>query len=252
MVEALASKQKDPFGDLFVNCGRRGSGNLPVPRGGRIGKTVGFPVPRVVQALAWKARTPFGEFLFSRRNFGILPSMNDELHNDDIDFEPEDEMGETGAAKAKMQKLRAQLKEAQAKRDEYLDGWQRCKADMINARKDAAEAHAKASIRGKEILVEELIPALDGFDMAMQGESWNNVDAAWRAGIESIKSQIESVLRAHGVEIYGKEGESFDPSLHEPIQEMEGGESHKVAKVFRRGYRTGERVLRPAQVAIYA
>lgn len=176
-------------------------------------------------------------------------SSSDE--RDDIDFEPEDEMGETGAAKAKIAKLRSELKDAQAKAAEYLDGWQRCKADMVNSKKEMMDAHVKAGVRGKEILVEELIPALDGFDMAMQGDSWNNVDKAWRSGIESIKGQIESVLKAHGVEIYGTEGESFDPALHEPIQELEGGASDTVAKVLRRGYRTKERILRPAQVAIF-
>lgn len=170
---------------------------------------------------------------------------------DDIDFEPEDEMGETGAAKAKIAKLREQLKEAQARAAEYLEGWQRTKADMVNLRKESAENHAKAGDRGKEILVEELIPALDGFDMAMQGDAWNTVDKTWRIGIESIKGQIEGVLKAHGVEIYGKEGDAFDPALHEPIQETEGGASHTVARVFRRGYRMKERVLRPAQVSVF-
>lgn len=171
--------------------------------------------------------------------------------NEDLDFEPEDELGTVGAVKAKMQKLREELKEAKAKRDEYLDGWQRAKADMVNSKKEALEAMSRATGRGKEILVEELIPALDGFDMAMQGEAWNSVDKAWRSGIESIKAQIEGVLKAHGIEIYGKEGEKFDPALHEPIKEEEGGEPHTIAKVFRRGYRTNNRVLRPAQIAIF-
>ena len=171
--------------------------------------------------------------------------------NEDVDFEPEDEMGSVGAVKAKMAKLRDELKEAKERRDEYLDGWQRCKAEMVNSKREAGEAHARAGARGKEIFVEELIPALDGFDLAMQGEAWQNVDSAWRAGVESIKGQIERVLQAHGVEIYGKVGGTFDPSLFEAIQEEEGGESHTVAKVFRRGYRTKDRVLRPAQVAIY-
>jgi molecular chaperone GrpE len=178
-----------------------------------------------------------------------MNSPHDE--HEDIDFEPEDEMGETGAAKAKMQKLRAELKEAQAKASEYLDGWQRCKAEMVNARREMQEAHGRAAERGKEIFVEELIPALDGFDMAMQGAAWNSVDKAWATGIESIKSQIEGVLKAHGVEIYGREGEQFDAMLHEPIQESEGGESHTIAKVFRRGYRTKDRILRPAQVSVF-
>ena len=171
--------------------------------------------------------------------------------HEDVDFEPEDEMGSVGAVKAKMQKLRDELKEAKAKRDEYLDGWQRCKAEMVNSKKEAQEANARAAGRGKEILVEELIPALDGFDMAMQGDAWNSVDKAWRSGVESIKAQIEGVLRAHGVEIFGSEGDAFDPSVHEPIQEAEGGESHTVAKVLRRGYRTKERVLRAAQVSVF-
>lgn len=171
--------------------------------------------------------------------------------HEDVDFEPEDELGSLGAAKAKMQKLRDELKDAKAKRDEYLDGWQRCKADMVNARKEMSETLSRASNRGKETFLEELIPALDGFDMAMQGDAWNSVDKAWRSGIESIRAQIEAVLRSHGVEIFGAKGENFDPALHEPIQEAEGGPSHTIAKVLRRGYRTSERVLRAAQVSIF-
>lgn len=183
-------------------------------------------------------------------NEDIDPEVEPAAH-DGASLEPEDEVGELNVLKQKLQKLRDELKEAKAKRDEYLDGWQRAKADMVNAKKEGVEAMSRASGRGKEILVEELIPALDGFDMAMQGEAWNSVDTAWRSGIESIKSQIENVLKSHGVEIFGKEGATFDPSLHETIQEVEGGEPHTVAKIFRRGYRTKDRILRPAQVAIY-
>ncbi|HWO07217.1 MAG TPA: nucleotide exchange factor GrpE [Candidatus Paceibacterota bacterium] len=170
---------------------------------------------------------------------------------EDVDFEPEDELGSAGAAQAKIAKLREELREAQAKAAEYLDGWQRCKADMVNAKKEMSETLSQATGRGKEILVEELIPALDGFDAAMQGPAWKSVDAAWRSGIESIKSHIEGVLKAHGVEIYGAEGETFDPMLHEPIQEAEGGTPNTVARVLRRGYRSNGRVLRPAQVVLY-
>lgn len=172
--------------------------------------------------------------------------------NEDVDFEPEDEMGSVGAVKAKMAKLREELKEAKVQRDEYLDGWQRAKADMVNSKKDAQEALFRAGSRGKEQFIEELIPALDGFDMAMQGDAWNSVDKAWRSGIESIKGHIEGVLRAQGIEIYGKTGEPFDPNLHEAIQEDTGGELHTIARVLRRGYRTSERILRPAQVAIFS
>lgn len=177
--------------------------------------------------------------------------MNSSPENEDLDFEPEDELGTVGAVKAKMAKLRDELKEAKAKRDEYLDGWQRAKADMVNAKRESVEAMQKSGAYARENLIEELIPALDSFDMAMQGDAWQKVDSAWRSGVESIQTQIERVLREYGVETFGKADEAFDPNLHEALQELEGGESHMVAKVLRRGYRTKDRILRPAHVAIY-
>ena len=186
----------------------------------------------------------------------ISPPLENEdldpiVSTDELDFEPEDELGTVGAVKAKMQKLRDELKEAKAKRDEYLDGWQRAKADMVNSKRESSEASARSSTIAREHLIEDLIPALDSFDMAMQSEAWQKVDAAWRSGVEGIQTQIERVLRENGVETFGKEGEAFDTKLHEAIQEKEGGESHVVAKVLRRGYRTKDRILRPAQVAIF-
>lgn len=171
--------------------------------------------------------------------------------SEDVDFEPEDELGTVGAAKAKMQKLRDELTETKKERQEYLDGWQRAKADLINARKDSADAIQRAATLGRDAFVEELIPALDSFDMAMRSDAWKTVDPAWRVGVESIYAQLQGVLQAHGVEIFGKEGEKFDPTLHEAIEEREGGESHTIAKVMRPGYRTKSRILRPAQVAIF-
>lgn len=175
-------------------------------------------------------------------------------HNDaDIDFEPEDELGSVGALKAKLQKLKDELVEVKKERQEYLDGWQRAKADLINAKKEAVEALQRASGTGKELFVEELIPALDSFDMAMQGDAWQKVDATWRVGVESIRSQIIGVLQANGIEPFGTAGEKFDPQLHEAIQELgTEGESHTIAKVLRSGYRTKNRILRPAHVAIFS
>ncbi len=167
----------------------------------------------------------------------------------DIDFEPEDEFGDIGAAKAKLQKLRAELAEVKKERDEHLLGWQRCKADTVNAKKEAQEALSRARSFGKESLVEELIPALDSFDMAMQGEAWGAVDPVWRSGVESIHAQLLSVLESNGITAFGTAGERFDAALHEALQEAEGEEG-TIIRIVRRGYRSGERILRPAQVVV--
>lgn len=173
--------------------------------------------------------------------------------NEDIDFfEPEDELGTAGAMKAKMQKVRDELAEVKKDRQEYLDGWQRAKADLINTKKEAAEMIKRAQSSGREALIEEFIPALDSFDMAVNSDAWQNVDATWRKGVESIRSQLLNVLSRQRIDVFGSVGENFDPMLHEPVQEIEGeGVSHTVAKVLRNGYRTKERIIRPAQVVIF-
>ncbi len=171
--------------------------------------------------------------------------------NEDIDFEPEDEMGDIGALKAKMKKLRDELAETKKERSEYLDGWQRCKAEMVNTRRATAESSQRTAALAREAFIAELIPAIDSFDMAVGADGWQKVDAAWRSGVESIRSQIAAVLQSHGIETFAKEGDIFDPTLHEAIQEIEGkGEPGTVARVLRSGYRAGERLLRPAHVAI--
>lgn len=178
--------------------------------------------------------------------------MSDDEIRDDIDFEPEDEMGDIGAAKAKLQKLRAELKEAQAKAAENLAGWQRCKADSINERRDAQVAAERRVERAKDAFVEDLLPALDSFDMAMKSASWDAVAEEWRTGMGHVRSQLLLALENNGITSYGTSGERFDPSLHEAVQEVDDGdaESHTILTVLRHGYRAGERVIRPAQVIV--
>jgi len=186
--------------------------------------------------------------------------MSDENSFDEVDpdvevgtsFEADEEVGDVAGAQAKIRKLREELKEAQKKRDEYLDGWQRCKADAVNARKDTLAEADKRGARHKEVLIEELIPILDSFDMAAGSESWMEISDSFRTGMENVRNQLLEVLSRHGVERFGAVGEAFDPRMHEAVQEVEdvAGEQHAIIKILRFGYRTGERVLRPAQVFV--
>lgn len=184
--------------------------------------------------------------------------MNDDSGHDDVNFEPlsaqagDDELGDAGAAQAKVKKLREELKESQKKAAEYLDGWQRCKADSVNARKDALRDGERLAERAKEGVTEDLLPVLDSFDMAMGADVWETVSEDWRAGINHIRNQLLDVLEKNGIERFGKVGEPFDPRLHEAVQEVDDmpGDSHTIVKVLRHGYRAGERSVRPAQVII--
>ena len=170
---------------------------------------------------------------------------------EEVDFEPEDEMGTVGAAKAKMAKLKDELEAAKKERQEYLDGWQRCKADMVNSKRDSAEGAKRTAELLREALVHDLIPVLDSFDMAAGSESWAQVSDGFRSGMEAVRNQLLEALRTHGVDRFGKVGEIFDPMLHEVAQEADGpGEANSVLKIIRYGYKSGDRVLRPAHVVL--
>jgi molecular chaperone GrpE len=177
--------------------------------------------------------------------------MADDVHND-VDFDPEDELGTIGAAQTKIKKLREQLTEAKQKRDEYLAGWQRAKADAVNDRRDALRVAERAIERAKDDFVENLLPALDSFDMATSSDAWDTVSDEWKTGMGHVQNQLIGVLEKNGIRRFGKSGERFDPSHYEAIQEVEdgSGESHTVLKVLRHGYAEGDRVIRPAQVIV--
>lgn len=171
---------------------------------------------------------------------------------DDVDFEPEEGLGDTAAAQTKLKKLREELAVAKKERQEYLDGWQRCKADSVNARKDALSSVERATERAKETFLHEAILVLDSFDMATGNEAWEAVDPGWKNGIEHIRNQLVDMLERNGIKRFGKVGEQFDPQRHEAVQETDEmpGEPHSIVKILRYGYMMSERVIRPAQVIV--
>lgn len=165
------------------------------------------------------------------------------------------EAEEKGAAHlaGKLKKLRAELEKCKEENREYLTGWQRCKADSINARKEAVSMAERAGNRARDTLIKDIIPALDSFDMAIRGEAWAKMNPNWRSGMENVRSQLLVALFNQGVQFFGEEGEDFDPAAHEAVQEIAGeGKPGTIAQVLRKGYKLSERVIRPAQVAIIA
>ncbi len=180
-----------------------------------------------------------------------MKNPDEEVENE-IQIEPDEELGDVGAAQAKLKKLKDELAEVKAQRQEYLDGWQRCKADSVNARKETLASAERLGEKAKEGLIEDIIPALDGFDMAASSPAWQTIDAGWRSGIEHIRNQLLDVLSRHGVERFGAVGEKIDHSMHEAIEEREdiAGDSGTVAKILRYGYKIGGKIVRPAQVIV--
>lgn len=178
--------------------------------------------------------------------------MNDHSTENEFELEPDEELGDIGAAQVKLKKLKDELTQVKIERQEYLDGWQRSKADAVNARKEIMAQAERASARDKEALMEELIPVIDSFDMAAASEMWATIDDGFRTGMEHVRNQLIETLARHGMERFGKVGDAYSPYLHDIAEERDdvAGESGTIARILRFGYKSGDRIIRPAQVII--
>ena len=143
------------------------------------------------------------------------PGMNmDEGETDEVeDFVDTDDEGKEIGSLAKIKQLREKLKTALEEKQQYLTGWQKEKAEFINIRRRDEEAKQEFFKFASQGLLEELLPVLDSFDIAMSNKSSENaVSDQWRAGIESIYNQFKGILAKNGVEAFGEIGDPADPA----------------------------------------
>ncbi len=132
-------------------------------------------------------------------------------------------------------------------RDEYLALAQRTQADFENFRKRKAREVSEAETRGVARLAKELLPALDGLELALK-----HLDEEAAEGVRPVHNEFAAALARAGIEGFSPEGEPFDPNQHEAMSKraVEGAEPGTVADVFQRGYRVNGTVLRPARVVV--
>lgn len=173
----------------------------------------------------------------------------------DFEFEESTEEGEALSGTSKIKKLQEKIKTLEKEKQEYLDGWQRARADYANLQKTTDDDKKRLKALVTEDILQELIPVIDSFLMAMANkETWEKVDPAWRTGVEYIYQQLMNTLEQRGLTLFGEIEESFDPIKHEAVSEEQtddGAKDHTIAKVIQKGFMLGESVLRPARVVVY-
>jgi molecular chaperone GrpE len=158
------------------------------------------------------------------------------------------------AASDTIKKLREILKKVEAEKTEYLTGWQRTKADMINARKRDEEASRELAKFANERLIVELIPVLESFDMAMGNkEAWEKADKNWRIGVEYIAQQLKKVLEDNGLVEIDPTGQPFDIMTHEAVTHdpvTDKAQDGKVLAVVSKGYSLNGKIIKPPKVKV--
>jgi molecular chaperone GrpE len=134
-------------------------------------------------------------------------------------------------------------------RDELLDTLQRLQAEFENYRKRAARDQQSLVARAHERLVKELVPVLDDLERALEAAEAHE-EAKLEEGVALVARSLADVLRKEGLEEVATEGK-FDPHVHEALlSQPSQAEEGSVIEVLQKGYRLGDRVIRPARVVI--
>jgi molecular chaperone GrpE len=150
-------------------------------------------------------------------------------------------------AREAQERLEALVRE----RDDYLDSLQRLKADFENYRKRAARDQQSFAARAAESLVKELLPVLDDLERALEAAEQHE-EAQLEEGVRLVHRSLFQTLRKQGLEEIETNGR-FDPHVHEALlAQPSEAEEGSVIDVLQKGYRLGDRVLRPARVVVAA
>lgn len=142
-----------------------------------------------------------------------------------------------------------ELEQCKKEREEYLNGWKRAKADLINYQKDENKRFEEIIKLANIAIIKDLISVLDSFDLAL---SVLEKDRKAEKGMYMIKAQLEDIMKKSGLEkMADSVGGKFDPNFQETIGEMESDKpAGEILEEMERGYSLNGRVLRPARVKI--
>lgn len=175
----------------------------------------------------------------------------DDIEEDDIEedvvLEPGMDAELNGARpEDKIAKMREELSECRKEKQEYMDGWQRAKADYVNLLKRFETESKSMELRGRVGAVETLLPAFDALERSKEhGEI--------PEGFLAIARQLESAFASLGLTELGAVGEKFDPTLHEALGQDAVESEEKdgmITVVLEKGWRVGNTIIRPAKVRV--
>ncbi len=148
--------------------------------------------------------------------------------------------------------LLQELEETRAKADEYLDGWQRARAEFTNYKKriEREQAQIYQTVTGN--IIKQYMEITDDFERALNNKPLGSDGAEWANGIDLIYRKLLAILQNEGVIRMDAQGQVFDPNLHEAItsEESDTYKSGEIIEVLQPGYMIGNRVLRPAMVRV--
>jgi molecular chaperone GrpE len=165
--------------------------------------------------------------------------------------EPHTELAEVEDPRTR-EELLAAVHEAERQRDEYLDDLRRARAEFENFRRRTTRESAAARDAGRGDVAGALLDVLDDLDRTLEAAD-GSPDQTLAKGVSLVADKLVGTLRGLGLARLEPTGETFDPALHEAVQQVPSDEpvdAPVVESTLRPGYRLGDRVLRPAMVVV--
>jgi len=150
------------------------------------------------------------------------------------------------------EELKQKIIECNKLKDEYLAGWQRERADLLNYKRDELARMNEIISYASTDLILKILPILDNLELAEKKIPEDLISNESVKGLLQIKAQLRDFLKKNNVEEIEALGQKFDPNLHEAIgeEEKENTEPNTVIEEVKKGYKFNERVIRASKVKI--
>ena len=153
---------------------------------------------------------------------------------------------------ALVEKLKGQIADKDKEITELKDRYLRSLAESENARKRIRQQSEETVRLQRENLLRELLPIVDNLERAVDAARGGGNGKPIVEGVEMVLRSVLDFLKTHGVTQVTSVGQPFDPQRHEAVDQIESSQHppNTVVNEFHRGYQIGDRLLRPARVAV--
>lgn len=153
--------------------------------------------------------------------------------------------------RTKFENAEKKFEEADKEKDEWKNRYYGAYADMSNLRKQVERENDDFKKYASKSLIEELLPIIDNFDLALKNEPKDETIKKYLEGFKMIHNKLICTLQGlHVVIIDPKPGDEYDPNCMQAYSTVEGEENNKIAETFTKGYKLYDHLLRPAGVIV--
>jgi len=181
---------------------------------------------------------------------------DEELMNEEQASISEEAAVEENAPSSEMEmdveELKATIVRLRGEVETNLDGWQRSRAEFNNYRRRTQQQLTDSKQQGSIDALSKIVPIIDDFERAFENVPAELAEHPWVSGTTLILKNIQKVLDEFNIEVIDPVGEEFDPNMHEAIgmEDSDEYDSGIVTTTLQKGYKSGDKILRPALVRV--